>query len=185
MLVRKARPEDYRIVAAHILLAMDQLIYVFIADHSKEKALSFMETMVMQKGNQYSYENCWVAEEDNLVLGTAVVYDGGHLDELRKPVAKELHSRFGVDFNPGDETQAGEYYIDCIGVSPEQQGRGIGSELIRFLIHQYVEKRNETLGLLVERKNPKARELYLRLGFEDAGEKQLAGKMMDHLQYHP
>jgi len=54
--------------------------------------------------------------------------------------------------------------------------------MLRFLINEYVNNRNKTLGLLVDKDNPQAKKLYLRLGFVPVGEKTLAGKSMEHLQ---
>jgi ribosomal protein S18 acetylase RimI-like enzyme len=70
-----------------------------------------------------------------------------------------------------------------MAVSPHQQGKGIGSKLFDFLIGEYVYKQNETLGLLVDKDNPNAKKLYLKLGFEVVSEKTLAGKEMEHLQF--
>jgi ribosomal protein S18 acetylase RimI-like enzyme len=116
-------------------------------------------------------------------VSVAVVYDGCKLQELRKPVAQEIKSMFNRDFSPENETETGEYYIDSIGVSPHQQGKGLGSKLLQFLIDEYVYKRNETLGLLVDKENFNAKKLYLKLGFEIVGKKTLAGKCMEHLQF--
>jgi ribosomal protein S18 acetylase RimI-like enzyme len=101
---------------------------------------------------------------------------------LRQPVIEYIKSRFNQDFNPQDETQAGEYYIDSLGVDPDQQGKGIGTKLLRFIIDEYVNTHHQTLGLLVDEENPEAKRLYLALGFKHAGKKVLFGKSMEHLQ---
>jgi len=183
MTIRKAKPEDSEAIATYILLAMEDIIYKFIGEKSLEKAKQFLINLISKRANQYSYENCWVIEIENEVVAVVIVYDGAKLQELRKPVAKEIKSMFNRDFNPENETEAGEYYIDSIGVSPNQQGKGLGSKLFQFLIDEYVYKRNETLGLLVDKDNPNAKKLYLKLGFEIVGEKTLAGKKMEHLQF--
>lgn len=162
---------------------MGELLDRFTGAQSMERAAQMMEKLVQEKGNQYSYENCWVAEDENGIAGSALVYEGAKLHELRKPVMAEIKSTFNINFQPEDETQAGEYYIDCVGVSPSRQGEGIGSKIFRFLIKEYTQDRNGTLGLLVDRDNPHAKKLYLKLGFEIVGEKTLAGKHMEHLQY--
>ena len=97
-------------------------------------------------------------------------------------VAALVKIMFNRNFSPENETQAGEFYIDCVGVHPGQQGKGVGSKLFDFLIDEYVHKRNKTLGLLVDKDNPSAKRLYLKLGFEVIGDKTLAGKTMEHLQ---
>ena len=183
MTIRKAHPKDAPAISRHILLAMDEILYHFIGENSAEQATLFLIRLISQKANQYSYENCWVVDLEHEIVATAVVYDGAKLLELREPVANEIKVRFGREFNPENETQAGEYYLDCFAVSPHQQGKGIGSKLLQFLIAEYVYKRNETLGLLVDKTNPDAKKLYVNLGFEKVGEKTLAGKEMEHLQF--
>ena len=183
MEIRKAKPEDSKAIAAYLLLAMDEIVYQFIGEKSVEKATLFLTHLAGSQSNQYSYENCWVIELEGEVVAVAVVYDGAHLQALRVPVAEAVKTMFNRDFNPENETEAGEFYIDSIGVSPRQQGKGLGSKLFHFLIDEYVNKGNGTLGLLVDKANPNAKKLYIKLGFEVVGEKKLAGKCMEHLQY--
>jgi len=158
-------------------------VYRFIGESSAEKALRLLESLAGEPNNQYSYENCWVVASDGEIIAAAVVYDGARLSELREPVARKIASLFNRHFHPEDETQAGEFYIDCAAVDPAHQGKGTGTELFRFLINEYVHRQNKTLGLLVDKDNPDAKKLYLKLGFEAVGEKTLAGKEMEHLQY--
>jgi ribosomal protein S18 acetylase RimI-like enzyme len=183
MTIRKATPKDSSEIATYLMLAMEDIVYRFIGEDSREKAMQFLENLISKENTQYSYENCWIAEIENEIVGVAVVYEGAKLLELREPVAKEIKSMFAKDFNPEDETQTGEFYIDCVGISPHHQGKGVGSKLFQFLIDEYVYKQNETLGLLVDKDNPNAKKLYLKLGFEIVGEKTLAGKEMEHLQF--
>lgn len=96
-----------------------------------------------------------------------------------------MKSNIAVPFNPEDETSQGEWYIDTLGVHPNQQGKGVGSLLLNYLIEERVTKLQQTLGLLVDLDNPNAKRLYLKLGFKSVGEKTLAGKQMDHLQLRP
>lgn len=183
MIIRKATVEDAKIIADYILLAMEDILYSFIGENSYEKAVHFLNCLIQEKGNQYSYENCWVAEANSELIAAALVYDGARLRELRKLVGRLIQKQFNRYFNPEDETQAGEFYIDCVGVNPNQQGKGIGTQVFQFLIHEYVTKSGQTLGLLVDKNNPKAKQLYLKLGFELIGEKMLVGKPMEHLQF--
>ncbi len=110
------------------------------------------------------------------------LYDGAQLTALRRPISEYIKTHHQIVFNPEDETQAGEFYIDSFGVSPNQQGKGIGSKMLQFLISEYVIKNRQTIGLLVEENNPNAKKLYLKLGFESVGHKMLVGQKMEHLQ---
>lgn len=181
--IRKAKHEDSSHVAYYITLAMEDIVLRFIGENMPEKALALIQKLVSEKGNQYSYENCWVVEMGNEITGAACIYDGAELQKLREPVAIAIKEMYGREFSPEDETKAGEHYIDTVGIKPGLQGKGIGTTLFQFLIDEYVHKQNKTLGLLVEKENLKARSLYTKLGFMLAGEKRLAGKPMEHLQY--
>jgi ribosomal protein S18 acetylase RimI-like enzyme len=182
MIIKKAKPEDSKLIATYMMLAMEDIVYSFIGEESFQKAIHFLESLIRTKSNQYSYENCWVVEINSKIVAMANIYDGANLYSLRKPVVNQINLMFNKEFNPDDETQAGEFYIDCIGVHPNWQGKGIGSKLLLFLIDEYVCKRNQSIGLLVDSCNPNAKKLYLNLGFERIGIKTLAGKNMEHLQ---
>jgi GNAT superfamily N-acetyltransferase len=123
-----------------------------------------------------------VVEDNKEVVAAVNLYDGAGLNELRQPVMEYIRSKFSRDFTLEDETQAGEYYIDSLGVDPNQQNKGIGTRLLQFVIDEYVDKHSHTLGLLVDESNPNAKRLYLKLGFKSAGKKVLFGKNMEHLQ---
>lgn len=183
MIIRKAIPDDAEFIAKHLLLAMEDIVYMFIGSKDKAKATEFMLHFVQQANNQYSYQNCWVAVIDTEVVAAVNLYDGARLDELRRPVIEHIRSEFNQDFRAEDETQAGEYYIDSIGVHTLHRAKGVGSKLLQFLIDEYANKQRKTLGLLVEEGNPNARRLYLKMGFKIVGQKSLFGKSMEHLQF--
>ena len=182
MIIRRAKIEDSKVIATHMALVMKDIVYQFIGENSMEKATQFLEYFISKEANQYSYENCWVVEYEEGIVAVANIYDGAKLRELRTPVAEIIKLMFNREFNPEDETQAGEFYIDCIGVHPDWQGKGIGSKMLKFFIDEYVHKRNKTLGLLVDKGNHNAKRLYLKSGFKIIGEKTLVGAKMEHLQ---
>jgi ribosomal protein S18 acetylase RimI-like enzyme len=181
-IIRSATKKDADAVAACLLLAMEDIIGSFLGTEDREEALRFMEHFAGREDNQYSYQNCLVAELGARVVGALNVYDGGGLVKLREPILDHIRKYYNPEFAPVDETQKGEYYIDSLGVLPEMQGLGIGSMLLKFLIESHVVQKGHTLGLLVDDKNPGARKLYEKLGFKVAGSKTLAGKGMAHMQ---
>jgi ribosomal protein S18 acetylase RimI-like enzyme len=179
MNIRKANLNDSEFIATHLLLAMEDIVYTFINENNPQKAREFMLHFVQKENNQYSYQNCWVMEQEMKIIATVSLYNGAQLDELRQPVVEHIRNKYKSNFTPEDETQAGEHYIDCIGVSSEHRGKGIGSQILEFLINEY---QGKTLGLLVHEDNPDAKRLYLKLGFKSVGTKMLFGKKMEHLQ---
>lgn len=185
MNIRKATSEDASSIMEHMFLAMEDILYEFIGTKDADKARELLLFFIARENNQYSYQNCLVAEIGEEIAGSINIYDGARLQELREPVVRYIRTNFGLDFKPEDETERGEYYIDTLGVSPGYQGKGLGTEILQFVIREYVNGLGRTIGLLVDVENQKAETLYLKLGFEMKGQKVLAGKKMKHLQRQP
>ena len=182
MIIRKATLGDAEFIAAYLLLAMKDIVYKVIGKNNPHEAREFMLHFIKKENNQYSFQNCWVAENENKVVAAINLYDGAKLHELRQPVLDYISLLYQRDLRPEDETQPGEYYIDTFGVSPNEQGKGIGTTVLRFIIDEYVNKQGCTLGLLVNIDNPDAGRFYLKLGFTSVGKKMLLGNKMEHLQ---
>lgn len=182
MLIRKAKKQENKEIASLLLLAMEDIVYTFINEENREKALAFLEHFIAQENNQYSYENIWVLEMDGQIAGAIDVYDGGKLDELREPIIQYLKEKYNNEISPEDETEAGEWYLDTLGVNPNFQGKGIGSSLINYIIENISSEKNKAVGLLVDLDNPNAKRLYERLGFLKIKDKPLVGKVLEHMQ---
>lgn len=185
MKIRQATIEDSLIITDLMFLAMEEILYKLIGIEDVEKAKAFLLHFVEKEDNQYSYKNCTVAELENKVVGSINIYDGGRFEVLIKPIAVYLKENFSIDLKLEKETEQGEYYIDTIGVSPNYQGQGIGSKLLKFIIEKYTERNQYTIGLLVDEDNPNAEKLYLSLGFQFVERKVLVGKRMKHYQIRP
>ena len=185
MIIRKATKQDSHIISEHLFLAMEDILYKFIGIKYTLKTKEFLRHFVEKENNQYSFQNCFVAEGENEILGSINIYDGADLELLRAPIAEYIKKHFNIDFNPEKETQQGEYYINSFGVNPDQQGKGIGTKILQHIIKIYTVENQYTLGLLLDEGNPSAEKLYLKLGFEFAGRKELVGKKMKHLQKKP
>lgn len=182
MIVRKATPADSASIAPLLLLAMEEIVYKFIGRNDRLEAEAFLLYFVEKANNQYSWQNCWVAKAEGEVVAAVNVYDGSKLPMLREPVLEHIKQRYNTHVTPEDETSAGEYYIDSLGVHPACRCRGIGTKILTYLIEHYVHQQRCVLGLLVDEENPAAKKLYLRLGFKRVGRKTLLGKKMEHLQ---
>ncbi|MFT4832384.1 MAG: ribosomal protein S18 acetylase RimI-like enzyme [Psychroserpens sp.] len=182
MMIRKATSRDAQSIASLLMLVLENMVYKFIGETDYTKAKEFLIYFLSRENNQYSYQNCYVAEIGNEIIGVVNLYNGAELHELRQPVLEHIHHYYSTDLHIEDETQAGEYYIDTIAVRSSEQGKGIGSKILLYLIDKYVVKKKQTLGLLVDVNNPRAKKLYVKMGFECVGKKVLLGHHLDHLQ---
>lgn len=183
--IRQATQEDSKQIAEIMILAIDEIIYSFIGEEDLEKSISFLEQLIKQKNNQYSYTNTIVVEIDNKIVGTSTYYDGDDLYKLRLPVLQLLKSKYNRKINPEDETGKGEIYIDTIAISQDYQGKGLGSKILDYLIEEIVHKEKKTLGLLVDLRKPSAKKLYERKGFKVVGKKSLTDIEHEHMQKIP
>jgi ribosomal protein S18 acetylase RimI-like enzyme len=182
-MIRPATPADAPAIARLILLAMgNALAGKFANSDDPAIADALFTRFAGQTGNQYSYENILLWEEDGAVCGMIAAYDGAKLDELRTPFLNYTRTQLGFNGTPEDETQSGEFYIDCLGVFPQYQGRGIAKNLIKALFTRAADMGHNTVGLLVSKGNAKAKKLYTGLGFEVVGEQALLGGRHYHLQ---
>ena len=179
-MIRTATPSDAPFVAPLMFQAMSEIVFKLIQREDPHESVRFLERLFMEQNNQYSYENTLVYEKDKQILGSLVYYDGAHIDPLSQSVFDFVKASYGHNIRLEKETQAGEYYIDTLSVSPKAQGKGIGSSL---LLHLKEQLKGETIGLLVSMDNPQAEKLYLRMGFVYADMKMLAGAPYKHLIY--
>ena len=126
-MIRTAFPQDAPSVAPLMFQAMSDIVFKLINRNDPKEATRFLEKLFIEKNNQYSYENTLVYEKDNQILGSLVYYNGAHIATLSQTVFDFVHSSYGHHIRLDPETQAGEYYIDTLSVSPKAQGKGIGA----------------------------------------------------------
>jgi hypothetical protein len=124
MIIRKAIVEDVESVASCLLLAMEELFYQFTGIKDYDMAKNLMIHFVKTENNQYSWQNCLVAESEGKVIAAINIYDGADLIKLRQSVLDYIRSNFNPAFDPENETREGEIYIDSLGVDPRWQGKG-------------------------------------------------------------
>lgn len=184
--IRNATKEDASYIAKAIMSAVgDEITDSFAGEHhTREDVYQLFRSLARRDDSQYSYRNSIIAESHTgEVMGAAIGYDGAKLSELRVAFFQEAESSLGYQLEGqiADETSPDEYYLDTIAVTPEYRGRGVAMALINA-----IEKRatliSKPLGLLVDKTNRVARNLYKKVGFQYVDERPFAGEMMDHLQ---
>lgn len=184
-MIRAARPSDADAVGPLIIQAMSTLANKLTNIEDQEVINKIFTHFFQQQGNQYSYENTLVFEDEGKVLGSINAYDGSKLFELRKPflayLAEYHHAR---NINPDAETEEGEFYLDSISVNPSSQGKGIGKLLIKAGVDWGKKLGHRKIGLLVEQSNENALKLYKKMGFSVQNEKQFMGGLYHHMVFN-
>ena len=172
---RRAAVDDAAIVAHIVAMAFGEDLTRRLCGDAGE---TLFEELVRRDDTQYSYRNVLVCEVDGEVVGAVCGYDGARLHELRAPVLETILMRCGAMPEVADETSAGEFYLDTLGVLPQVRGRGLGAELIRRMRDEAFAEGHECVSLLVDEDNRAAERLYERLGFRRSDEVDLLGHKM-------
>ena len=175
--IRAAVIDDAKLIAVAICMAIGY-------DRTHPLYPVFLELAAREKA-QYGYHNTLIAEVDGVAAGAIVGYDGAQLKELREPIFELLERHLDSPPKIEDETEAGEFYLDSLGVLPRFRGLGVGRRLLTTMRDKAFAAGHERVGLLVDFDNPRAEQLYTSLGFSRVGEKMFLGHRMWHLQVDP
>lgn len=183
--IDEGRREDARAIGEAIVEAVgaEHCLELIGPGRGIETAIELFAEMARREDTQYSYRNALVARDGaGRAVGVCVAYDGGRLEELRRPFLERAAVEFGIDpAEVPDETEPGEYYIDTLAVRSDCRGRGIGRRLLRAAA-----ERGRAMGLrpglLVDKSNPGARALYESAGFARVGDRPFFGILMDYMQ---
>ncbi|TDE11638.1 GNAT family N-acetyltransferase [Dyadobacter psychrotolerans] len=179
-MIRQGTPQDAKEVAPLFILAMGHIAGIFANSDRYEDAIPFFEEFFKRADNQYSYVHTQVYEDETGILGSVTGYDGADLHRLRQPILEQLR-KTKPGFTPDDETEAGEYYLDCINVGNAHQGKGIGKKLIHAFCEKALNLGYTRVGLIVDLENPDAKIIYEKVGFEIAGKKRFMGHQYFHM----
>lgn len=184
--IKEASVEQASHIASLIMEAMNHECCQNFAgpQHTLADFHRLMTQLVQMEDSQYSYRNTLVAiTSDDTLVGICVAYDGGKLHQLRARFVEGALKAFDIDYSDmPDETAAGEYYIDSLAVSRDWRGKGIAKLLLQAAVKRASDLGLPAVGLLVDKGNPKAEDLYRFVGFEYVGEATWGGHSMKHLQ---
>lgn len=182
--IRPALAADATAIAPLLQQAMGSLADRFTNNAPVAQQLNLFEHFISQPGNQYSFQNTLVYQTPAGILGMSNGYDGGKLHQLRASFFTYISEQFAVRLDkPDDETEPGEFYLDCVSVDAAAQGQGIGTALLEAMMQRGKELGHYRAGLLVDTSNPNAKRLYLRMGFEVVKEKSFMGGSYVHMQH--
>ena len=124
----------------HVVGTIDGKVACIGAGFTGESGLSFMLSAIRQIINFYG-----------LFQSPSVIIKGLRMEQVIKPPAAKL------------------YYIAHLGVAPELQGQGIGTQLLNHLLSPEYTAGCSMAALDVAVTNPRAETLYERLGFTVTG----------------
>ena len=178
--VREATENDAEIIARAVAMAIGD--EEALREYCGEDYLAVLTDIARARRTQYSWEYALVAEVNGTTAGAIVGYDGAQLHALREGTFAILREKIGRTPTIDDETEAGEYYLDSVGVLPEFRNLGVGKALIEALCEKAFKEGHTTVGLIVDQENPHAEHLYTALGFSRINSRTFFHHPMWHLQ---
>ena len=180
---RVATRDDAAMIAQVVAMAIGD--EHTLRDYCGEDYLNILTEIARSDETQYSWRYAIIAEVEGVVAGAIVGYDGAQLGELREGTFSIIRSHIGRVPTIPNETEAGEYYLDSVGVMPEFRRRGVGGKLIDSFCERAFTQGHQRVGLIVDCNNPKAEQLYTSHGFERIGTRIFFGHKMWHLVATP
>jgi ribosomal protein S18 acetylase RimI-like enzyme len=174
--IRPARPEDAKIAARLMHLALGRFGEYIFGNGSPAKTLDVLERLFIGGNNRFNHEHAVLAEKGGSVAGLLLALPAKIMTRLDLLTAMPMLSilafgevlRLSVRLLPlagGREAERDEYYISDLAVFPQFQGQGIGTRLLAFAEEQAARHGLRKCSLIVALHNDAALQLYLRSGY--------------------
>ncbi|MEQ3638779.1 MAG: GNAT family N-acetyltransferase [Alteromonas sp.] len=177
--IRPGVASDAPFATPLILSAAESLLNA-IFGHSKDKmALGYLDHAWQLGGGQYGFENHWVAEKGNQILGLVTAwhsklgtaFDRATLDSITSYFTLDeaitvvmRNQTVAVNLTPPSNT---ELMIGHLAVSEDGKRQGIGRSLVDTMLEKAVELQKRHIVLDVEVSNIEAIRFYQSLGFNE------------------
>ncbi|WP_323844866.1 GNAT family N-acetyltransferase [Microbulbifer magnicolonia] len=151
--------------------------YVF-CDSAAHQSLDFLRYAFVRGQSEFGYRQHLAAEIDGKLVGVAALRDAGQNFAFTVAALRDIVSFYSPaaalrTLVRGLRTErvirtpkSGEAMLYHLGIDAEHRGGGIGTALIGQIAARARSRSVNRLTLDVAATNPRARELYLRLGFE-------------------
>jgi O-6-methylguanine DNA methyltransferase len=180
IVIRPAVSADAATIAEVIAMAIGD--EAGLRNYCGEEYMAVLTEVARREATQYSWQNALVAELNGVVAGAVVGYDGAQLYTLREGTFATINEFVERTQTIVDETSAGEYYLDSVGVLPQYRGMGVGRALVSAFCDKAFAEGHQRVGLIVDFENPDAERLYTSLGFRRIGTRPFFTHQMWHLQ---
>ncbi|MEM8594053.1 MAG: N-acetyltransferase [Pseudomonadota bacterium] len=184
--IRNARPSD-AIAVAELMYSSGPELYDYLYQIGNTSAVDFINYQFPRDANFSSHQWHYVAEVNGIVAGVVECYDADQYKKMLWPQLKDIltfypflsWARLGRRLTHVGSVlsvpKASQTYIANLGIHPDYQGQGIGTQLIQYLEHQSEQLGYRSITLDVALNNPNAQRLYERLGFEVIKEGRFKG----------
>jgi ribosomal protein S18 acetylase RimI-like enzyme len=189
MKIRQAKQGDAKTLGPLIFSSAPIAIAATFDIDDKLSALNFLQISLSCAAGQYGYDNHWVAEIDNIVVGCLSVWHSDLPDTFHQATLKKLTEFYGIA-NVLSVVQASQALQDCIpkpkkhewcighfAVLAQYQRQGVATALVNFAHEQALNSGKSALCLDVESNNSQAIDFYIGQGFVQKHQSKISSRM--------
>lgn len=183
-MIRASVPADAKAVVPLIDIVFDEMEIPAIQRVPKAKLYEIFERAFLLPDYRYGYSHVFVHEKDDYIDGILVGYPHtaeAHIDDAFAPLLPSLGLPVDQELFPDTETYAGEWYVDTLAVAPSARQQGIGTALLHEIEPLVQQKGVHLLSLNVDQVNPRAQQLYERVGYHKNGELMIGSHRYNHM----
>ncbi|KQL58613.1 MULTISPECIES: GNAT family N-acetyltransferase [Bacillaceae] len=180
--IEEASPHS-RVGAKLNIMAIESMAKTIVGSDDPATIEETMRRLWEGTNNRFSHEFAYEAKAGNKTLGMITCYPTSVMNQLVLPTAKQILQirRFEMikyavkNVRPlyammtMEEGKKDEFHIGANALLPESRGLGIGGMLLDFAEACAKERSFTKLSLTVRENNPRAKQLYERLGYQVVG----------------
>ncbi|WDF01960.1 GNAT family N-acetyltransferase [Shouchella hunanensis] len=180
--MEKASPCS-RVGAKLNIMAIESMAQTIVGSDDPAIIEETMKGLWEGKNNRFSHEFAYEAKVGNKTLGMITCYPTSVMNQLVLPTAKQiLHIRRFAMVNYAvknvrtlyammtmEEGKKDEFHIGAMAILPESRGLGIGGMLLHYAEARAKDCSFKKLSLTVRENNPRAKQLYERVGYQVVG----------------
>jgi ribosomal protein S18 acetylase RimI-like enzyme len=185
--IRKGKPSDTPALTELVMILLREMDLPLIDELGETAFMALLEQVILGKDTVYACERALVATtREGEVVGAAFGYTNDEEAALDANFQRFLdqHTSAQEPLFRDTEIFGDEWYLDAIAVFERYRGQGIGTALLQALPLLAQEAHKEVIGLNVDFTNPKAQQLYAKIGFTPAGTMTFAGHHYVHMYWH-
>lgn len=182
-MIRQAKIQDLPSIMELFKVILTDMEHPLLEKYDWSVLKPVLVEVASQPDNRLGYPFYMVNEIDGEIAGYAGSYPSDldeNLDAVEEIMTRHHIEGFSDLFE--DETFGIEWYLDCLVVSANFRGAGIGSKLLNGVYERANSEGYPAVGLNCDQDNVRARALYERQGFEKVAEIDLVGHMYDHMK---
>lgn len=166
-MIKTADRNNIENISTLIYDAIHDIANSLTGENEKSKILDTLDHYIKMDICRLSYKNIYTYTVNNSIVALILAYNSNDVEKLDSPMINHLKSKNIIIDSFEKECFNDEFYIDTVSVSPNFQGKGFAKELFSFIENKAFELGFKKLSLLVDFENPKAKSLYMKLGFKE------------------